>query len=107
MICHLRACPAESSVYASAELDGRWMTPTLRGLALGAACSQIGGLQAAKGIGLTFKERQRLGVTTIGAIDLDKAGRAALRKKKARRRMATMRRKRVRRSGPTGWPQTP
>ncbi len=28
MICHLRACPAESSVYAWLNLHARWMTPT-------------------------------------------------------------------------------
>jgi hypothetical protein len=43
----------------------------------------------AKQLGLTFADRQRLHITTIGAMDLDKAGRRARRKgRKAEQRAA-------------------
>ncbi|WP_316174728.1 MULTISPECIES: hypothetical protein [unclassified Bradyrhizobium] len=42
-------------------------------------------------LGLTYARRQRLKITTIGAIDMDKAKRAELRKAKARERMQRLR----------------
>jgi hypothetical protein len=45
----------------------------------------------AERLGLTFAHRNALGITTIGAVDLDKAGRKSLRKVKDREYQATKR----------------
>ena len=46
----------------------------------------------ARALNVTYAERQRLGLTTIGAIDVSASGRALLRKRRSKKRKADARR---------------
>jgi hypothetical protein len=95
MCCHLANCPTNplSIRHAWLRAHAPWMRAPERGSLLAKPALKWKADSLAERIGLTFEERQRLKIRTIGAVDLNKAERTA--RRRAADREAKMRNRRA------------